>query len=658
MKSVMARTGCVLLFSLIIIQHVSCQNNNAGYNKPDEVTVANESGTETSEGSKKTGPGTKAPEFDNNNKIGATASEFETQRGSTGLSEKPDSKITSSTEDTKKEGKLPESTAKSETGSLPSVPSASESSINAEPGVDSPFTGPKAFPKNQPIFDNTSLPTERQLLDFRTDHPKPIGFITLGSGLQVDIRDTITFNSDLGRSDYFFDIQSNADGQRVPERIVHAKGTAAWGYFEVTDDVSNYTYADVFNGIGKKTRVLGRLSVGAPERGVSDLMRDLKGFAMKFYTKDGILDFLNLQTPVFVFKDPIDFNPFARVNARNPMTNLPDPTALLDLLSLRPHSLPSVLYLTSDRGIPDGWRHADFFPIHTYELVNKHDERCYVRFNWRTERGLRNLTLLQIFAIQGITLDYYVRDLYNAIANKNFPSWRLEMDVLSLQDVQKVDFNPFDVTRLWKKGTYKTVNVGRLTLNRISDNHFRDQEQAAFDPSHLVPGIPGPVDTLFRGRRFAYRDAQNYRIGTHNFYKNGINEPFYEKSYKRDGYPPVRDNGKDSPTYYPNSFNGPLPLVDERRPEEYLQVLESNAVDLEEANRFYEEFAPDEASKDRMALNNASLLALVTEPVRTRFLKLLYLINRDLYRRTLIAVEIFRTILATAQAGMTVSANT
>ncbi|KAI5637711.1 catalase domain-containing protein [Phthorimaea operculella] len=597
----MARTSCVLL-GLIILKHVSCQSDNAGFYEPDKVTP---------KGIEETGPDsqasleqTKTSVFDTERKAGAMTSEFGNQKDSIGAAGKPDSKTTSSFGGTTKNAKIPELTDKSQIDPLPTITSA------AEPGVDSPFTGPKAFPKNQPIFDNTSLPTERQLLDFRQDHPKPIGFITISSGLQVDVRDTITFNSDLGRSDYFYDIQSNAPGQRVPERIVHAKGTAAWGFFEVTNDVSKYTYADVFNGIGKKTKVLGRLSVGAPERGVSDLMRDLKGFAMKFYTKDGILDFLNLQTPVFAFKDPVDFNPFGRVIARNPMTNLPDPTALLDLLSLRPHSFPLVLYLTSDRGIPDGWRHADFFPIHTYELVNEHGERSYARFSWRTERGLRNLTLLQIFAIQGITSDYYIRDLYNAIANKKIPSWRLEMDVLSLQDVQKVDYNPFDVTRLWKNGTYKTVNVGRLTLNRISDNHFRDQEQAAFDPSHLVPGIPGPVDALFRGRRFAYRDAQNYRIGTHNFYKNEINHPFYEKSYKRDGNPSVRDNGKDSPTYYPNLFNGPLPLVDERRPEEYLQVLESNAVDLEEANRFYEEFAPDEASKDRMALNNASLIGL------------------------------------------------
>ncbi|KAI5640963.1 catalase domain-containing protein [Phthorimaea operculella] len=482
-----------------------------------------------------------------------------------------------------------------------------------------------------------SLPSMRQLPNFKLEHPKPIGLLTIGSGAPVDIRDTIAVNSDLFRNDFFFDHESHLDGERIPIRVVQAKGTGAWGYFEVTHDVSKYTKADVFNGIGKKTPALARLSVGGTGSAGPDLEHDLKGLSVKLYTKEGNLDFLSIQLPLFPNKDPTIFPDFVHGSfRRNVRSNLPDPTAMWDHIILLPGALAANLFLRSDFAVPDGFGHTDYFPIHTYELINDHDERWYARFNWRTELGRRYLTRDQIMSISDI--DYLTRKFYNSIENGTYPVWRLEMDVMSLKDIQTVDYNPFEVTRLWKNGTYHTVPIGKLVLNKTTENHYRDIEMAAFNSANLVPGIPGPVDAVFRARRFAYRDAQNYRLGR-NHLKTGVNAPYYQKTYDRYGSPPVWDNGKDAPFYYPNTFNGPLPVVDENRPKEYLQILESNAVDLQGAADFYERMLPDDASRQRLADNIADSLALTVHSIQMRAIRLFSLVSQGLAQRVAVSLQ-------------------
>lgn len=463
---------------------------------------------------------------------------------------------------------------------------------------------------------------------------------TYSKGEPVEIRDTVGLNSDIINNEYMMETTMHSDGERIPERVVHAKGGGAYGYFEVTHDVSKYTKADVFNGIGKKTDIFARFSTVVQNLGGRDQERETKGLAVKFYTKEGNLDLVCVNFPVYFYRDPTLFSSFARSFKRNPRTNLIDSNSRFDFITLRPETLHSILWLLSDYGIPDGYRKMDAFPVHTFEIHNKHGDRYYVRFNFRTEQGLANLTTTEAMAIPD--LDYYNRDLYNAIENKNFPSWRLEMDVMSLYDIKHVDYDPFDVIRIWKVGTYKTVTIGRMVLNKNPDNYFRSIEQSAFCPSNLVPGIPGPVDVLFKSRRLAYPDTQNHRLGR-NHNKIIVNTPRYAMEYNRDGQPPVKYNMKDIPNYYPNSFNGPVPYVDESIPNEKLILLQSNAVDLEPASNFYNMYVKDEGHRQRLVANAAALSVDVYRFLVKRFLRLLMLTDPDLGRRYRIAVEAVKT---------------
>ncbi|CAG9794587.1 unnamed protein product [Diatraea saccharalis] len=472
----------------------------------------------------------------------------------------------------------------------------------------------------------------RQLREFKDAHPKPIGIITTEAGVPVDIRDTITLNSDIFNSEFFSDTLTHFDGEPIPERVVHAQGHGAYGYFEVTNDVSKYTSADVFNGIGKKTPVFGRFSTARSSINGNELGRDHKGLAVKMYTKEGNLDFLCVHIPVYDYRDPLDFASFARSTRQNPKTNIPDPNMNVDFALLRPTRVHAIMWRLSDYGIPLGYRRMDIFPIHTYELHNEQGERFFAKFSFRTELGLANLTTAQAVAISIQDPTYFTRDLYNAIANKNYPSWRLEMDIMSYDDVKKLNYNPFDVTRIWTTGTYKTVTIGRLVMDENIDNHFSTAEQSAFNPANVVPGIPGPVDTMFRGRRLAYRDTQNHRLGR-NHNKIDVNLPKQQLTYTRDSDPPVRDNMGDAPSFFPNSFNGPVPYVNPSRPSEKLFICEHNVIDFAPAWFFYNYILRDDASRQRLADNIGDVLRTVDTEITERGITMFSWIDEDLGRR-------------------------
>ncbi|XP_023941242.1 vegetative catalase-like [Bicyclus anynana] len=477
---------------------------------------------------------------------------------------------------------------------------------------------------------NRTQPALRQLAEFKLRHPKPIGILTTSAGKLVELREITTLNSDSFSNQYFIDSLSHSDAERIPERVVHAKGIGAHGYFEVTHDVSKYTKADVFNGIGKKTPVFGRFSVAAQNLGGNDLVREQKGLAVKFYTREGNLDFLCIHIPVFFYKDPLEFAPFIHSAKRNPRSTVFDPTMRWDFVTKRPDNLHGQLWINSDFGLPNGYRKMNQFPIHTYEINNKHGEKFYVRFNFISNQGIEFLSDETAREIGDI--DYFNRDLYNAIENGDYPSWNLEMDLMTMDGLKKLDYDPFDLTRLWKKGTYKTIQIGRVIFNQNSDNQFRDQEQSAFNPGNLVPGIPGPMDNVFRGRRFSYRDAHTHRLGV-NHNKIEINKPLYYKVYDRDGVPPVRENMKDAPNYYPNSFNGPVPYVDPSRPKERLVIYESNAVDLEPAAEFYNEFLQTEGQRERLVNTTVRSILPIPPELQRRVIRLYTLTDEDLGTR-------------------------
>ncbi|XP_050348922.1 catalase-like [Nymphalis io] len=469
-----------------------------------------------------------------------------------------------------------------------------------------------------------------QLYEFKMEHPKPIGILTTSSGKLVEIRETIGLNSDVFSNQFNIDLITHTNAERIPERVVHAKGTAAFGYFEVTNDVSQYTKAEVFNGVGKKTPVVVRFSSVGQNLGGNDLAREIKGMAVKFFTKEGNLDLVSLSFPVFFHRDPIDFPHFIHALKRNPKTNLFDLSARWDFITKKPEALHGLLWLLSDYGIPNGYRKMDAFPIHTYQINNKQGGSHFVKFNFRTEQGLENLPSNEAEAIAARDLDYYNRDLYNAIENKKYPAWTLEMDIMSFEDIKKIDYNPFEVTRLWKKGTYHTVPIGRLVLDRNPDNFFRVSELSAFNPGNLVPGIPGPLDQLFKTRRSSYRDTQIYRLGV-NHNRIEVNIPLYWKVYNRDGKPPVKDNMKDAPNYYPNSFNGPVPYVDPSRPKERLTVFEVNAVDLDQPEYFIKHYLRRD-QRARLINNTIPTLVPVAPYLQRRAIRLLTLTDPSLGR--------------------------
>nr|APZ88361.1 catalase [Bursaphelenchus xylophilus] len=426
----------------------------------------------------------------------------------------------------------------------------------------------------------------------------------------------------------FLDELQRFDRERNPERVVHAKGAGAHGYLEITHDITQYSKASVFSKVGKKTPMFIRFSTVGGERGSADTARDPRGFAMKFYTDDGIWDLVGNNTPIFFIRDPILFPSFIHTQKRNPATNLKDPNMVFDFMSLRPETLHQFMFLFSDRGTPDGFRHMDGFGSHTYKLINEKNEGFWVKFHFKTSQGIKNLPVEEAGRLAGDDPDYATRDLYNAIEAGNYPEWKFYIQVMKESEAAGCPFNPFDLTKVWPHKDYPLIPVGKIVLNKNPNNYYAEVEQAAFAPAHIVPGIDFSPDKMLQGRIFSYTDTQLHRLGP-NFQQLPINCPFSKppQNIQRDGPMCLFKQGAE-PNYYPNSFgNTPEP---ENKEQDLVHKFEVNGVvhrweSRDEDNytqpRIFWEKVLDEPSRDRLCENLAGPLSKCAPHVQERSIK-------------------------------------
>ena len=340
----------------------------------------------------------------------------------------------------------------------------------------------------------------------------------------------------------------------IPERRMHAKGSGAFGTFTVTKDITQYTRAAIFSKVGKKTEMFARFTAVAVERGGADAERDIRGFALKFYTEEGNWDMAGNNTPVFFLRDPLKFEDLNRVVKRDPRTNMRSARNNWDFWTLLPESFHQVTIVMSDRGIPKSYRHMHGFGSHTYSFINAENERFWVKFHFRTQQGIENLSNAEAEALIGKDRESHQRDLYEAIERGEFPKWKMYVQIMPEAEAEKVPYHPFDLTKVWPKGDYPLIEVGEFELNKNPENFYADVEQAAFSPSNLVPGISVSPDKMLQARLFNYPDAQRYRLGVnyHQIPVNAARCPVH--SNHRDGTTRVDGNYGSTLHYEPNSF--------------------------------------------------------------------------------------------------------
>ncbi|MDL4841158.1 catalase [Aquibacillus rhizosphaerae] len=423
--------------------------------------------------------------------------------------------------------------------------------------------------------------------------------------------------------------------ERVPERVVHAKGAGAHGYFEVTNDVSKYTKADFLSEVGKKTPMFIRFSTVAGELGSADTVRDPRGFAVKFYTEEGNYDLVGNNTPVFFIRDAIKFPDFIHTQKRNPRTHRKDADATWDFWSLSPESLHQITILHSERGIPATLRHMNGYGSHTFKWVNADGSAVWVKYHFKTDQGVKNLDPNLADKLAGENPDYHMADLYNAIEDGDYPTWTLKVQVMPVEDANTYNIDPFDVTKVWPHEDYPLIEVGKMVLDRNPENYFAEVEQAAFSPGHFVPGIEASPDKMLQGRLFAYSDAHRYRIGA-NHEALPINRAKSEvNNYQRDGYMRFDGNGGGSVNYEPNSVDGPKETPENNiTPFEVSGFADSVAYDSEDhfsqpGNLFRNVMSDEERA--HTIQNFADHLSGVTrEEIKLRQISLFYKVDPEL----------------------------
>ncbi|WP_405570695.1 catalase [Streptomyces phaeochromogenes] len=346
--------------------------------------------------------------------------------------------------------------------------------------------------------------------------------------------------------------------ERIPERVVHARGSGAYGHFEVTDDVTGFTHADFLSTVGGRTEVFLRFSTVADNLGGADAVRDPRGFAVKFYTEQGNYDLVGNNTPVFFIKDPIKFPDFIHSQKRDPFTGRQEPDNVWDFWAHAPEATHQITWLMGDRGIPASYRHMNGYGSHTYQWTNAEGEAFFVKYHFKTNQGIRSLSSEQAAETAGKDPNSHQTDLLQAIERGVRPSWTLYVQVMPAAEADGYRFNPFDLTKVWPHDDYPLQRVGRLVLDRNPDNVFAEVEQAAFSPNNFVPGIGPSPDKMLQGRLFAYADAHRYRLGV-NHTLLAVNAPraTVASNYGRDGLMAANSQGRAARNYEPNSYGGP-----------------------------------------------------------------------------------------------------
>ena len=357
---------------------------------------------------------------------------------------------------------------------------------------------------------------------------------------------------------FLIESMAHFNRERVPERVVHAKGAGAHGTFTVTADLAAYTSADLFSKVGNHCDVFLRFSTVAGEQGSADTVGDPRGFSCKFYTKEGNWDMVGNNTPVFFLRDPMKFRDFIHSQKRCPQSGMRDTTMQWDYLSQSPESLHQVTILFSDRGIPATYRHMDGFSSHTYSLWNKKGERFWVKWHFKTMQGIKCFTDEEAQKIAGQDFDYHRRDLFSSIEKKEYPKWQVQIQIMPELEADSYSINPFDLTKVWPHKDYPLKKVGILELNRNPSNYFAEVEQAAFEPNNVPPFMGFSPDKVLQARVLSYSDAHRHRIGT-NYSQLPINKPSCPvHTYNRDGHMRFDGNYGNAVNYQPNSYQGPI----------------------------------------------------------------------------------------------------
>jgi len=427
--------------------------------------------------------------------------------------------------------------------------------------------------------------------------------------------------------------------ERIPERVVHAKGAGAYGYFEVTNDVTKYAKAKFLSEVGKRTEVCVRFSTVGGEKGSADSARDPRGFAVKFYTEDGNYDMVGNNTPVFFIRDPLKFPDFIHTQKRNPATNTKDPDMFWDFLSLTPESIHQVTILFSDRGTPKSYRHMNGYSSHTFKWYNEQGEFFWIQYHFKTAQGIQNLTREEADRLAGDDPDRATRDLYEAIERGEYPAWKVNVQIMTPEQAKDYRFDILDITKVWPHGDFPLIPVGRMVLDRNPKNYFAEVEQAAFSPGNLVPGIAASPDKMLQARIISYHDAHIHRLGP-NYQLLPVNAPKAAPmdNYQRDGSMRFDANGEGGPNYYPNSFGGPEPNPEAAEPPFEVSGMAGRHPythpndDFVQAGELYRKVMSDE-DRDHLIGNIVSHISGAQKRIQLRQTALFYKADPDYGRR-------------------------